>query len=280
MKSLLIFAGAFFFWSAEARFFLKPSPIVEVKKEAPLFVKPSASSMAIADVPVGTLALARQLSPNRTWVLLEDSDGVQGWFPTNRSNLAAVAPRQVGSMPNQLLSNKSKGSSNASLDRQNPAPLQQPSSLESLARTKPDAEKERDEPSKSASSLRREFALATQWPNFPSASALYGFHLSYVERQMPMSLGIRGNVMFSTEAGLWSWGIGFLSRWPWGQNFYREMEVGFQQLRLSAESQNSVQLSYGAGMVLSNRWLADIRGGLRGFSDSQWFLGCRLTYLF
>lgn len=270
MRLFLLLAVLCVSAKAEARFFLRPSPIIEVKKEAPLFLKPSASSTAIADVPVGAQALARQLSPNKTWLLLEDSDGIKGWFPTDRSNLAQVAPHHINiqKVPDSLVAQDEKKEDAISV-----APPAAPVSQEKV-------EDPVDSAPATARSLRREFALATQWPNFPSSSALYGMHLAYVERQMPMSLGMRANIMFNSDASLWTWGLSFLGRWPWGKSFYREMDVGFQQLRIDNVSQNSVQLSYAAGMVLANRWLADIRGGLRGFSDSKWFLGCRVTFLF
>ena len=63
---------------------LFPAPVSKITKDTPLFKGPSKDSESLGDAPSGTSILLRGYSPKKTWVLVEDEDGVQAWVPTAR----------------------------------------------------------------------------------------------------------------------------------------------------------------------------------------------------
>jgi len=65
--------------------------ILEVKKETPLFKRPSMKSEKIAVAEAGTNLLYIEKSQKGIWVKLRDSDGVEGWMPVSRTDYNEVA---------------------------------------------------------------------------------------------------------------------------------------------------------------------------------------------
>src|SRR5690606_22630876 len=69
---------------------ISPTPVIKITQKSPLFAKPSARSETLGLADADTPVLARALSPNTTWLLVEDSDGNRAWIPTERSNFKLI----------------------------------------------------------------------------------------------------------------------------------------------------------------------------------------------
>jgi hypothetical protein len=66
--------------------------VIRVERTSPVFKNPSAKSKILADVDMGTVLIARSVSPKGSWILVEDEDGNSGWMPVNRTNYKSLAP--------------------------------------------------------------------------------------------------------------------------------------------------------------------------------------------
>jgi hypothetical protein len=60
--------------------------ILKLKRNTPVFSKPSPRSRVLADAYADTVVILRRLSPKQNWAWVEDEDGHKGWIPTNRTN--------------------------------------------------------------------------------------------------------------------------------------------------------------------------------------------------
>lgn len=69
--------------------------LVKVTRDTPVFVEPRAKSKVAADVGEGALLVLRRISPQGTWLLLEDEDFQRGWIPRNRTDFIAVTVDRV-----------------------------------------------------------------------------------------------------------------------------------------------------------------------------------------
>ena len=79
------------------------SYLLEVKKDTPLFKRPSTKSPKVADAEEGTLLLFVEKSTKGIWVKLRDSDGLEGWMPTNRTDYSEVnAARETNDQIQQI----------------------------------------------------------------------------------------------------------------------------------------------------------------------------------
>lgn len=89
IKLLLYFFCVTHLFSSEIPYLL------EVKKDTPLFSKPSTSSSRLAEAEEGTLLLYRGRSKRRIWVKLSDSEGLEGWMPMDRTDYKEVESARV-----------------------------------------------------------------------------------------------------------------------------------------------------------------------------------------
>ena len=68
----------------------EPAYLVEVTKSTSLLERPSARSEKLADAEAGTTLLYLGKSRMGTWVKLQDSDGLKGWVPTDRTDYSEI----------------------------------------------------------------------------------------------------------------------------------------------------------------------------------------------
>lgn len=83
--------------------------LLEVKKDTPLFSRPSIKSQKLAEAEEGTLLLYVEKSKKNIWVKLRDSDGLEGWMPIERTDYKEVDEARSSIQQIQNISNQSKG---------------------------------------------------------------------------------------------------------------------------------------------------------------------------
>ncbi|MEZ4814534.1 MAG: SH3 domain-containing protein [Bdellovibrionota bacterium] len=64
--------------------------LLEVKKDTPLFVRPSIKSKQLAQAEEGTVLLYLEKSKRSIWVKLRSADGLVGWMPISRTDYKEV----------------------------------------------------------------------------------------------------------------------------------------------------------------------------------------------
>ncbi|HVJ66185.1 MAG TPA: SH3 domain-containing protein [Bdellovibrionota bacterium] len=69
--------------------------LLQVSEVVPVFARPDPKSAKLAEADVGTVLLAVDLSPKRTWVRVEDDEGTQGWVPVDRTDLGELLEAQI-----------------------------------------------------------------------------------------------------------------------------------------------------------------------------------------
>ena len=68
--------------------------VIRVERNTPVFQYPSAKSKILADVDVGTVLIARELSNQGRWLFVEDEDGNKGWLPRGRTNFQSLLDKR------------------------------------------------------------------------------------------------------------------------------------------------------------------------------------------
>ena len=71
--------------------------LIRIERTSPVFAQPRAKSKILADVDVGTLVILKDVSPQGTWLLVEDEDGNAGWVPRNRTQFQKEPSTEVKS---------------------------------------------------------------------------------------------------------------------------------------------------------------------------------------
>jgi len=72
---------------------------IRVTRLSPVFEAPSVKSKVLADADPGTVLIAREVSTQGGWLLVEDEDGHRGWMPRNRTNFNLLFVPETEVMP-------------------------------------------------------------------------------------------------------------------------------------------------------------------------------------
>jgi hypothetical protein len=80
--------------------------LIEVKKDTPLFLRPSIGSEKLVEAEAGTMLLFVEKSKKGIWVKLSDADGTSGWMPTDRTDYQEVKQAQVSMEQIQSISQR------------------------------------------------------------------------------------------------------------------------------------------------------------------------------
>jgi len=80
--------------------------LLEVKKDTPLFSRPSIKSKKLAEAEEGTLLLYVEKSKKSIWVKLRDPDGLEGWMPIERTDYKEVEDARSSIQQIQNISNQ------------------------------------------------------------------------------------------------------------------------------------------------------------------------------
>ena len=68
----------------------QPSYVIEVKKNSKLFEKPSSKGKIVGQVDEGTNLIFLEKSIHGRWIKVQDSDGVGGWLPKDRTDFEDI----------------------------------------------------------------------------------------------------------------------------------------------------------------------------------------------
>ncbi len=238
---------------------LEPAPILQLDRAGPVFEKPSSKSKILADAPEGMLVMGRALSSRKSWVLIEDESGFQGWFPKAWTNWNSV--------------HQELPPSEAAPRYRNP---QLPSDPESAEKEFASDSKPRDSGRKS--SFLQGWGLGYDWKKAFNQGKAHrsALMINYMNQDRKDRFGVYGIWAPSTK----EWGASFLARFALGPSFFREIDFGFRKRQNSDISYTSADLGFSVGTYVASQFALGIRGGLLGFSDSEWSLSGRLIWHF
>lgn len=76
--------------------------IIRIERKTPVFEAANPKSKAFADLEVGALMIGRELSPRKSWILVEDEDGKKGWIPTRTTNYSISVERTQEELEEEL----------------------------------------------------------------------------------------------------------------------------------------------------------------------------------
>lgn len=267
-----------FFWGwaicsaqAIAIQWLSPAPVIKVTLKSPLFSKASAQSENLGIADPDTPILARALSPNGSWLLVEDSDSNRAWMPTDRSNYSLVRASSDEFLP--------------PLSMEAPGTRVDPNSLKANAEEVIAPIPPMPEEKITTYSSPKNYELGAAW-----AYSFVGRDDSHKSR-WPFSLGYLEGAGTGERMGLrlsyehWTrrvWQVNFVARFPWGARgmFFREFEAGYERQwdQGSSQRHSALNLAYSAGIYFTPALSLSIRGGFFGSGKSQWnggvFLRC------
>ncbi len=242
---LLWIAGLLSATTAHAEFQI--SPVLQITRTAPLFDKPSAKAKLLAEADPGTPVLGRDLSTQKSWILVEDSDGNRGWMPTERSNY-----KDIFDLSDQLLpvdpSWKTK-MNDLSSEEASPEPT--------------------EAPSQSSRGGNWELSAGYREGISDRVQTVYPLGLAYLESRAAQGVGVRADFDIGGDTIPYAWRVSFLGRYAWVGSFFRELDVGYERRSLSP-TQAGLSIGYSLGMGLSSRVALSLRGGLFLGSERQW----------
>jgi hypothetical protein len=238
-------AGFFFAGAVHADFQI--SPVLQITRTAPLFDKPSAKAKLLAEADPGTPVLGRDLSKQKSWILVEDADGNRGWMPTERSNY-----KDVSELSEQLL----------------PVDPSWKSEMSDLSAEEESLESN-EAPSQSSRRGNWELSAAYREGISDGVQTVSPLGIAYLESRAAQGVGVRADFDLGGDRVPYAWRLSFLGRYAWVGSFFRELDVGYERRNLSP-TQAGLSVGYSLGMGLSSRLALSLRGGLFLGSERQW----------
>ncbi len=228
----------------------KVAPVLSVTRTAPVFKSPSSKSELLAEAEPGTPVLARALSPQGSWILVEDSDGHLGWMPTERTNY-----KQVSSVQNDVLPIDPSWSSESK-----EMPLPDGASIPAPTTQAP----------RSAAPTGWEISAAYRENISGESSRKFPLGVSFIELspEMGEGVGVRADVDLGAQ-GLESWRVGFIGRYVWMGSFFRELDVGIERQKINTW-RSGLSAGYALGFSPVRSFAFSLRGGLFWGSETQW----------
>ncbi|MEO5666528.1 MAG: SH3 domain-containing protein [Bdellovibrionota bacterium] len=235
------------------------APVLNITRKAPLFDHPSKTAKLLAEADPGTPVLGRGLSPQGAWILVEDSDGNQGWMPTERTNYKNVAEIKDDILP---VDPSWKTESKDLL----------PDTPEAAAATVSD---------EGASVKPRSWELSAAYREgiTNDVQSVYPIGLAYLQSSGAQGVGLRADFDLGGHVLPYAWRLSFLGRYAWIGSFFRELDVGYQRQNTDP-SRAGLSLGYSLGLGLSSRFAFSLRGGLFLGSEREWTgeLRCRFAF--
>jgi len=254
--SQALLAGALLAPSAQAEF--SAAPVLRVTRKAPLFERPSSKSKLVAEADPDTPILGRSLSPQGSWILVEDSDGNQAWMPTQRTNY-----QEINLVRDQLLP-----------------------SVPVLTQSMPDEEvpsltPDFDAPTQQAPNGSQSWELSAAYREgiTDNVTTVYPIGISYIQAGAAQGVGLRLDLDISKDKLAHAWRVSFLGRYPWEASFFRELDVGYER-RNAVASRGGLSVGYSLGVGVSSRFAFSLRGGLFLGSEREWSGELRCRYAF
>jgi hypothetical protein len=68
--------------------------VIRMERTSPVLTRPSSKSRVLADVVKGTTLIARKITPQGHWLLVEDEDENKGWVPQVRTNYSSLKRKE------------------------------------------------------------------------------------------------------------------------------------------------------------------------------------------
>lgn len=192
-------------------------------------------------------------------MLIEDEGGSQGWYPAKWTNWDEImgGPKSLKEPPNPIQSLIRKE------DR--------------YAKQLP-ANTEKEKPKDTGPSFLNGFEMGINGQYYFTADkpGVFELELNYLEKNKKEAMGA------SLQWGLSKNIIGFsvVRRFMWGGGLFRELDFGYKKRSNLGEATHSSSLGYALGFYVGSSIILSLRGGLIGFSDSQWTLGGRVLWAF
>lgn len=237
--------GIFCASAAHAEF--RISPVLSITRTAPLFDKPSAKAKLLAEADPGTPVLGRELSTQKSWILVEDADGNRGWMPTERTNY-----KDITELQDQLL----PGNTSWQTEMKDMAPEEL-----SEEQNEPQAPRTRSGNWELSAGYREGISDRVQ--------TVFPLGLAYLESRASQGVGVRADFDFGGARTPYAWRLSFLGRYAWVGSFFRELDVGYERQNFTP-ARAGLSVGYSLGMGLSSRMAFSLRGGLFFGSERQW----------
>jgi len=223
----------------------RTAPVLSVTRQAPLFEKPSSRSKLLAEADPDTPVLGRALSPQGSWILVEDSEGNRGWMPTERSNY-----KEVSELRDQVL------------------PVDPSTKAEPNFET-PDNELAMPEVPVAEGPRNWEISAGYREGINAGVTTVFPIGFAFFQSAPDQRVGLRVDMDLGASKTPYAWRISFLGRYPWVGSFFRELDIGYERQK-SDPVRAGLSAGYSLGFGVSKRLSFSLRGGLFLGSERQW----------